>query len=110
MLDKREEENVEFDEFLCGIKTILLFDNYFEEMEQMFRYLDQTKQGKIKKDDLVYAVKKINQQKTTELRVPTLDDVETVYSQLAVEEDGMLNYDEYLILLFKVTQDNFGAE
>jgi len=109
LLDKREEENVEFDEFLCGIKTILLFDNYFEEMEQMFRYLDQTKQGKIKKDELVYAVKKINQQKT-ELRVPTLDDVETVYSQLAVEEDGMLNYDEYLILLFKVTQDNFGAE
>jgi replication factor C small subunit len=73
------EENVEFDEFLCGIKTILLFDNYFEEMEQMFRYLDQTKQGKIKKDDLIYAVKKINQQKS-ELRVPTLDDVETVYS------------------------------
>ena len=79
LLDKREEENVEFDEFLCGIKTILLFDNYFEEMEQMFRYLDQTKQGKIKKDDVIYAVKKINQQKY-ELRVPTLDDLETVYS------------------------------
>ena len=61
LLDKREEEHVEFDEFLCGIKTILLFDNYFEEMEQLFRYLDQTKQGKIKKDDLIYAVKKINQ-------------------------------------------------
>ena len=41
--------------------NILLFDNYFEEMEQMFRYLDQTKQVKIKKDDLIYAVKKINQ-------------------------------------------------
>ncbi len=42
LLDKKEEENdtVEFDEFLCGIKTILLFDNYFEEMEQLFKYLD----------------------------------------------------------------------
>ena len=35
LLDKREDENVEFDEFLCGIRTILLFDNYFEEMEQL---------------------------------------------------------------------------
>ena len=25
MKDKREEENVDFDEFLCGIKTILMF-------------------------------------------------------------------------------------
>ena len=33
LLDKREDENVEFDEFLCGIRTILLFDNYFEEMD-----------------------------------------------------------------------------
>ena len=59
LLDKREEENVEFDEFLCGIKTILLFDNYFEEMEQLFRYMDTQRLGKIKKDDLIHAVKKI---------------------------------------------------
>jgi Ca2+-binding EF-hand superfamily protein len=79
LLDKREEENVEFDEFLCGIKTILMFDNYFEEMEQLFRYLDVTKVGKIKKDDLVFSVKKINQQRS-ELRVPTAEDVEMVYT------------------------------
>jgi len=110
LLDKREEEIVEFDEFLCGIKTILLFDNYFEEMEQLFRYLDVQKQGKVKKDDLVHSVKKIGLQKTSELRTPSVEDVEAVYSQLAVEEDGWLNYDEYLILLFKVTLDNYGAE
>ena len=109
LLDKREEENVEFDEFLCGIKTILVFDNYFEEMEQLFRYLDVTKVGKIKKDDLVFAVKKINQQRS-ELRVPTVEDVEIVYTQIEVSEDGVLNYDEYLILLFKTALDNFGAE
>ena len=50
MIDKREDENVEFDEFLCGIKTILTFDNYFEEMEQLFKYLDVKKEGKITKD------------------------------------------------------------
>lgn len=52
LLDKSQEESetVEFDEFLCGIKTILIFDNYFEEMEQLFKYLDQSKLGKIKKE------------------------------------------------------------
>jgi Ca2+-binding EF-hand superfamily protein len=40
LLDKKKEENVEFDEFLCGIRTILLYDNYFEELEQLFKYLD----------------------------------------------------------------------
>ena len=32
MIDKKEEENVEFDEFLNSINTIMLYDTYFEEM------------------------------------------------------------------------------
>ena len=39
LLDKKEEENVEFDEFLNAIKTIMLYDNYFEEMEVLFTFL-----------------------------------------------------------------------
>ena len=31
-----------------------------------------------------------------------------VYSTFAVEEDGFINYDEFLIILFKVAQDNYG--
>ena len=27
LLEKREEENVDFDEFLCGIRTILMYDS-----------------------------------------------------------------------------------
>ena len=50
---QKEEENVDFDEFLNGIKTIMLYDNYFEEMEGLFKYLDSKKQGKIKKQLLI---------------------------------------------------------
>ena len=39
-LYKREEENVEFEEFLQGVKTVLLYDNYFEEMEGLFKHMD----------------------------------------------------------------------
>ena len=49
MLDKKEEENVDFDEFSNAIKTIMLYDNYFEEMEVLFNYLDHKKIKKIKK-------------------------------------------------------------
>ena len=44
----------------------------------------------------------------SDLRVPSLEDVETVYNNLGVDEDGFLNYDEYLIILFKVSLENFG--
>ena len=40
VIDKREEENVDFDEFLCGIRTIMMYQSYFEEMEILFKHLD----------------------------------------------------------------------
>lgn len=114
MLDKKEEENVDFDEFLNGIKTVMLYDNYFEEMESLFKYLDTKKQGKIKKNDLIDSVSKLrsaieknsesgDDKNKCELRVPNEDDIESVYANIIVEEEGFLNYDEYLIVLFKVT-------
>ena len=78
ILDKRKEENVDFDEFLSAIKTIMIFDNYFEEMEQLFQYLDPAKTGKIKKEDLTSAVKKLTNSKN-ELRVPSLPELESAY-------------------------------
>ena len=56
MIDKKDEENVEFDEFLNAIKTVMLFDNYFEEMEGLFKYLDSKKTGKIKKSELIDSI------------------------------------------------------
>jgi hypothetical protein len=44
----------------------------------------------------------------TELRIPSIDDIDAVYSNVVLEEDGYLNYDEYLVILFKVTQENYG--
>jgi len=59
LIDKKEEENVDFDEFLNAIKTIMLYDTYFEEMEVLFKYLDTKKQGKINKNHLIEAVGKL---------------------------------------------------
>ena len=59
--DKREEENVDFEEFLTAIKTIMLYDTYFEEMQVLFKYLDTKNQGRISKDHLVEAVAKLRQ-------------------------------------------------
>jgi hypothetical protein len=42
------------------------------------------------------------------LRVPNIEDVEAVYNNLCVDEEGFLNYDEYLIILFKVSLENYG--
>lgn len=116
LLDKKEEENVDFDEFLNAIKTIMLYDNYFEEMEVLFKYLDsKNKTGKINKNDLVEACEKLrlNIEKNNnsgdstvskcDLRVPNEKQIEIVFQGMIVEEEGILSYDEYLVLLFKVT-------
>lgn len=98
LLDKREEENVEFDEFLCGVRTILLYDSYFEEMEHLFRHLDFDRQGKVSADDLKEAVRKLRGEEVAELhdlRIPAEEDVEAAYQQMVLESDGMLNYEEF---------------
>ena len=59
LIDKKEEENVDFDEFLNAIKTIMQYDTYFEEMEPIFKYLDSEKTGKINKGHLIEAVGKL---------------------------------------------------
>ena len=59
IVDKKEEENVDFEEFLTSIKTIMLYDNYFEEMQSLFKYLDNQQKGTINKDHLIEAVAKL---------------------------------------------------
>ena len=72
LIDKREEENVDFDEFLCGIRTTLMFQSFFEEMETIYKHLDYKRTGKVSKDDLVDACNKLasNEIDKHELRVP----------------------------------------
>ena len=46
LIDKKEEENVDFDEFLNAIKTIMLYDTYFEEWNHCSSILIPKKQEK----------------------------------------------------------------
>ncbi len=110
LLDKREDENCDFDEFLSAIKTILLYDSYFEEMESIFRHLDNGKTGKIRISDLVTALQKLRQTDVIalhELRVPEPNEVESVYKKMTaaatIESPNQLNRNEYLTVMFKVT-------
>jgi Ca2+-binding EF-hand superfamily protein len=83
-LDKREEENVDFDDFLCGIRTILMYDSYFEEMETVFRQLDFLKRNRIRKDDLIQAAIKLRDEAIGphELRIPSASELERIYFTL----------------------------
>lgn len=110
LLDKREDENCDFDEFLSAIKTILLYDSYFEEMESIFRHLDNGKTGKIRIADLVSSLQKLRQPDVItlhELRVPEPSEVESIYKKMTaagtIESPNLLNRSEYLTIMFKVT-------
>lgn len=107
LLDKREEENVDFDEFLCGIRTIFMYSSFFEEMEQLFKHLDFQKTGKIQKDDLVQACGKLRSPDINhDLRIPDSLVIERIYQTMQVEEDGTINYNEFQTLVFKSTLED----
>lgn len=90
LINKREEENVDFDEFLCGIRTIVMYGSYFEEMETLFKHLDFQKTGKVKKADLVESCNKLRSEQAGahDLRIPEGSDLDSVYENMTVEEDG----------------------
>ena len=111
---------MDFDEFLSAIKTIMLFDNYFEEMESLFRYLDQKKTGKVPVDALLSSSAKLRAHidkfnsspdaanQKCELRIPSQEELESGLRTVSTQEDGQLDFNEYLVLLFKITvQDGF---
>jgi hypothetical protein len=35
--------------------------------------------------------------------VPSAEDLDKIYNQMSIDEDGSLNYDEYQILMFRAT-------
>lgn len=86
LIDKREDENCDFDEFLAAIRTILHYDSYLEELESIFRHLDNSKTGKIKIADLVSSFAKLRHPEiitTHEIRVPDPSDVEAIYKKMS---------------------------
>lgn len=86
LLDKREDENCDFDEFLAAIRTILHYDSYLEELEQIFRHLDISKTGKIKIAELISSFSKLRHPDiitTHEIRVPDPSDVEAIYKKMS---------------------------
>ena len=102
MLDKRDEENVDFDEFLGSIRTILMFDNFFEEMDSLFHHLDALKVGKIRAQEFFDACTKLSSPDVSsqhDLRIPPAAEVEQIYKKMStagqLESPGFLNHSEF---------------
>ena len=111
-MDKRDEENVDFDEFLTAIRTILMFDNFFEEMDSVFKHLDGMKVGRVRITELIESLTKLTSNEVSsqhELRVPPPSEIDMAYRKLAslgqIETSGFLNSREWLTVLFSCTTD-----
>jgi hypothetical protein len=80
-------------------------------MEGLFKHLDVQKKGFISKEDLLEAIRKLRNEEISplhELRIPNAEDLDMILTSSMVEENSQINYDEYLVALYKVTLENFG--
>jgi Ca2+-binding EF-hand superfamily protein len=85
----------------------MLYDNYFEEMEGIFKHLDLHKKGMVNKDEIMEAVRKLRDPsiaETHEMRVPEADDLDIILS----DKGSLINYDEFLTAVYKCTLENYG--
>lgn len=48
-----------------------------------------------------------NSYQKCDLRIPHEDELDSAYNAMIVEEEGSLTYDEFLIALFRVTQEEW---
>lgn len=113
LLDKREDENCDFEEFLTAVRTILLFDSFFEEMESIYKHIDCNKTNRVRIQDISDVFNKLRQPDVLqqhELRVPEASDFEHTCKRLAnlgqIDSQTMLSMDEFLLVMFKTTQDD----
>ena len=99
ILDKKDDETLEFDQFASGVKMILVFDTFFEDMEALFKHLQRS--GKIRVADLQEALDKLSRLDDG-AAVPTPAEVTEAVDEMDItpKVDGFLDYDEYLLVLF----------
>ena len=101
IFDKNEDDTIEFNQFEAAIRTINMFEVYFDEMEELFRHLDYKNTGKISKDELFSSIQKL-EKKGVELKLPSKSELEEITKGMTVEENGFFTYEEFLNLLLNI--------
>mmetsp|Transcript_42802 Transcript_42802/g.49202 ORF Transcript_42802/g.49202 Transcript_42802/m.49202 type:complete len:239 (+) Transcript_42802:110-826(+) len=97
---KDEVDSVSFEEFSSAMETILMYEEYFEEADLIFRQIEVQKSGKIKREDLHTFLETLAS-KSTSLTLPPLDTLNAVYQSMEFEDNDYLAYEEYLTVWFK---------
>ena len=104
MFDKNEDDIIEFQQFEAAIRTIMMFEVYFDEMEGLFTHLDYKRTGKISKTELFYAIEKLDKTEC-ELKLPSKPELEEICKGVEQEDDEYFTYEEYLNLLMNFQDD-----
>lgn len=81
-----------------------MFEVYVEEMEGLFRHLDYQNTGKIKKDELFFAIGKLEQVES-ELKLPSAAELEDITQNVDQKERDYYTYEEYLNILVNMCNE-----
>lgn len=96
---KRENDIIPFEDFAAGIQSVIMYDEFFEEVERLFNHLDIHCKGRVTLGTFHSAIDKLMHYKT-DMLLPTREELEEVF---AGARDGEISFPDFAVALFKAT-------
>jgi len=98
VVGKRENEVLGFQEFRAGISTVIMFEEFFEEAEEIFRLLDKDSEGSVETQLLLKSLEKLQDY---ELTMPSAEELRTVLNTLNLENKTRVSFGEFCLAIFR---------
>ena len=100
LLGKSEDDIVPFEEFITAVNTVIMYEDYFLDAQDLFFHLDIDRTGTVVVQDFLKALEKLNRQGYA---MPNSAQMQRALTFMRIS-DGMISLSNFIHAMFKVTR------
>lgn len=100
ILGKGEDDIVPFEEFITAVNTVIMYEDYFLDAQELFFHLDMEKSGAVKVQEFLRALEKLNKQGYP---VPNSAQMQRALNVMRIS-DGTVSLANFIQAMFKATR------
>jgi hypothetical protein len=99
---KKESDIVSFEEFVSGIHSVILYEDFFAEAEQLFTRLASGSERTVSIELFFNSLNKLHGE--TDYRMPTVEEFSSAMIELNQAGREVITFDEFVKTLFQCTK------